>query len=51
MSSESQRTSPSKCWGGFVARFEPFHFGFYEDKEREAAHKAAKAWLAEQKSK
>lgn len=35
----------------FVARFEPFHFGFHEDKDRDAAHKAAKAWFAEQKSK
>src|SRR5205807_2672942 len=34
--------------GPVVAWFEPFHFGFSDDKFREAAHKRARAWLAEQ---
>jgi RNA polymerase sigma factor (sigma-70 family) len=34
--------------GPVVAAFDPFHFGFGDDKFREPAHKAARAWLAVQ---
>jgi RNA polymerase sigma factor (sigma-70 family) len=34
--------------GPVVAWFDPFHFGFSDDTFREAAHRTARAWLADQ---